>query len=38
VWLWPRLHERMPDGVRLTQLRLYEDDDLFVDYCGETAP
>lgn len=38
AWIWPRLVERLPPGVRLQRLRLHEDDDLFVDYVGEAAP
>ena len=35
-WLWPRLARRIDAPARLHQLRLYEDDDLFVDYFGGT--
>jgi 6-pyruvoyltetrahydropterin/6-carboxytetrahydropterin synthase len=31
-WLWPRLQRRITAPARLHALRLYEDDDLFVDY------
>lgn len=34
VWAWPRVRDRLPDGVRLRRLRLREDEDLYVDYFG----
>lgn len=34
IWLWPRISQRLPAPARLHRLRLYEDDDLFVDYFG----
>ncbi len=38
AYLWPRVAERLPDGVRLHRLRLHEDTRLFVDYFGGGAP
>jgi 6-pyruvoyltetrahydropterin/6-carboxytetrahydropterin synthase len=32
VWLWPRITDGLPAGVRLCRLRLHEDVDLWVDY------
>lgn len=34
AFLWPRLAAGIPAPARLHRLRLYEDDDLFVDYFG----
>ena len=34
AWAWPRIAERLPDGVRLHRLRLREDEALFADYFG----
>jgi 6-pyruvoyltetrahydropterin/6-carboxytetrahydropterin synthase len=34
AWAWPRVVERLPEGVRLHRLRLREDDRLHVDYFG----
>lgn len=34
AWAWPRIAERLPDGVRLHRLRLREDEDLWVDCYG----
>jgi 6-pyruvoyltetrahydropterin/6-carboxytetrahydropterin synthase len=34
LWLWPRIQRRVPGPAALYRLRLYEDDDLFVDYDG----
>lgn len=34
IWIWPRIAGRLGAGERLCRLRLYEDDDLFVDYEG----
>jgi 6-pyruvoyltetrahydropterin/6-carboxytetrahydropterin synthase len=34
IWLWPRILRRLPQPARLHRLRLYEDDDLYVDYFG----
>lgn len=34
VWAWPRIVDRLPEGVRLHRLRLREDEDLYVDYYG----
>jgi 6-pyruvoyltetrahydropterin/6-carboxytetrahydropterin synthase len=34
AYLWPRILGGMPDGVLLKQLRLHEDDTLFVDFTG----
>jgi 6-pyruvoyltetrahydropterin/6-carboxytetrahydropterin synthase len=33
-WLWPRLADGLPPGVRLVRLRLHEDDSLYADYYG----
>ncbi|HKJ93636.1 MAG TPA: 6-carboxytetrahydropterin synthase [Longimicrobiales bacterium] len=38
AYLWPRLVQRLPDGVRLHRLRLHEDARLFVDYFGGDLP
>jgi 6-pyruvoyltetrahydropterin/6-carboxytetrahydropterin synthase len=38
LWLWPRISQGLPDPARLHRLRLYEDDDLFVDYHGDGTP
>jgi 6-pyruvoyltetrahydropterin/6-carboxytetrahydropterin synthase len=35
LWLWPRIARRLGGGERLHRLRLYEDDDLFVDLYGD---
>lgn len=34
VWAWPRVRDRLPEGVRLHRLRLREDESLHVDYFG----
>lgn len=34
AWAWPRIAERLPQGVRLHRLRLREDDHLYVDFFG----
>jgi 6-pyruvoyltetrahydropterin/6-carboxytetrahydropterin synthase len=34
VWAWPRIVDRLPEGVGLHRLRLREDEDLYVDYYG----
>lgn len=34
AWAWPRIVERLPEGVRLQRIRLREDDALWVDYFG----
>jgi 6-pyruvoyltetrahydropterin/6-carboxytetrahydropterin synthase len=36
-WLWPRIREALPAGVRLHRLRLREDDTLWADYYGGDA-
>ncbi|HUF51462.1 MAG TPA: 6-carboxytetrahydropterin synthase [Longimicrobiales bacterium] len=36
-WLWLRLEPRFTASARLHRLRLYEDDDLFVDYFGDST-
>jgi 6-pyruvoyltetrahydropterin/6-carboxytetrahydropterin synthase len=33
-WIWRALEPRIPGG-RLVRVRLYEEEDLFVDYTGE---
>lgn len=38
IWLWPRIAGALNAPARLHRLRLYEDDDLFVDYFGGGAP
>ncbi|MEJ2218510.1 MAG: 6-carboxytetrahydropterin synthase [Gemmatimonadota bacterium] len=38
AYLWPRLAQRLPGGVRLHRLRLHEDARLFVDYFGGGSP
>jgi 6-pyruvoyltetrahydropterin/6-carboxytetrahydropterin synthase len=38
AYLWPRLEQGLPTGVRLHCLRLQEDTRLFVDYFGGDAP
>jgi len=35
--LWQLIAPRMPEGVTLARLRLYEMDDLWADYAGEQA-
>ena len=35
VEIWRRLAPRFQDGTTLRNIRLYETDDLFVDYAGE---
>ncbi len=35
VEIWRRLEPHFRDGVRLANVRLYETEDLFVDYAGE---
>jgi 6-pyruvoyltetrahydropterin/6-carboxytetrahydropterin synthase len=37
AWLWPRISRGLPDGATLRQLRLYEDDSLYVDWFGGNA-
>ncbi len=37
AWLWPRIEQALPAGVRLHRLRLYEEPQLFVDYYGGSA-
>jgi 6-pyruvoyltetrahydropterin/6-carboxytetrahydropterin synthase len=37
IWLWPRIADRLVARERLHRLRLYEDEDLFVDYFGAGA-
>lgn len=37
AWAWPRIVERLPDGVRLHRLRIREDETLHVDYFGGAA-
>jgi 6-pyruvoyltetrahydropterin/6-carboxytetrahydropterin synthase len=34
AWIWPRVAERLPAGVRLHRVRLREDDTLWADYFG----
>lgn len=34
AWAWPRIVDRLPDGVRLHRLRLHEDESLHVDFFG----
>lgn len=34
AWAWPRIVERLPDGVRLQRIRLHEDETLYVDFFG----
>jgi len=34
LWLWPRIARRIPAPGELLRLRLYEDEDLFVEYAG----
>lgn len=34
AWVWPRLEEGMPPGVKLVRLRLHEDAFLSVEYTG----
>lgn len=36
AYLWQRLVEGLPTGVRLRRLRLHEDDTFYVDYHGES--
>ena len=36
VVLWGLIAQRLA-GARLSRIRLFETDDLFVDYCGESA-
>ena len=36
VWVWHRLANRLPTGVRLHTVRIEEDDDLFGEYSGDT--
>ena len=35
VWAWPRIADRLPEGVRLHRLRIREDEALWVDYFGD---
>jgi 6-pyruvoyltetrahydropterin/6-carboxytetrahydropterin synthase len=37
IWLWPRIADRLVPRERLHRLRLYEDEDLCVDYFGAGA-
>ena len=37
-WAWPRVVDRLPAGVTLRRLRLREDENLYVDYYGGSAP
>ena len=37
VEIWRRLHPHFSGPVRLANIRLYETEDLFVDYAGETC-
>jgi 6-pyruvoyltetrahydropterin/6-carboxytetrahydropterin synthase len=37
LWLWPRISGALQPRESLHRLRLYEDDDLFVDYDGGAA-
>jgi 6-pyruvoyltetrahydropterin/6-carboxytetrahydropterin synthase len=37
VEIWRRLQPHFSGGVRLANVRLYETEDLFVDYAGETC-
>lgn len=34
AWAWPRIAERLPEGVRLHRVRLREDEGLYVDFFG----
>ncbi len=34
AWAWPRIAERLPEGVRLHRIRLRENDALYVDFFG----
>ncbi len=34
--IWRRLNPRFQDGIRLANVRLFETEDLFVDYAGES--
>ena len=38
VWLWLRVQAGLPDGARLTRLRLQEDEGLYAEYFGGTLP
>jgi 6-pyruvoyltetrahydropterin/6-carboxytetrahydropterin synthase len=38
LWIWPRIAPGIRPPARLFRLRLFEDDDLFVDFHGEDAP
>lgn len=33
--IWRRLEPNFPDGAKLAKVRLYETEDLFVDYMGD---
>lgn len=35
VWVWQRLEPRLPAGVRLSAVRIEEDDDLYAEYTGD---
>jgi 6-pyruvoyltetrahydropterin/6-carboxytetrahydropterin synthase len=37
AWVWPRIADRLPDGVRLHRVRLREDETLWVDYFGDAG-
>jgi 6-pyruvoyltetrahydropterin/6-carboxytetrahydropterin synthase len=37
LWLWPRLSRRLPEAATLHRLRLYENDDLFVDCFSDSG-
>jgi 6-pyruvoyltetrahydropterin/6-carboxytetrahydropterin synthase len=34
AWIWTRIEPHLPAGVRLVNLRLHENEELFVDYGG----
>ncbi|MEX1182667.1 MAG: 6-carboxytetrahydropterin synthase [Gemmatimonadota bacterium] len=38
IWLWPRLARRLDGSAALHRLRLYEDEDLFVDLRAADQP
>jgi 6-pyruvoyltetrahydropterin/6-carboxytetrahydropterin synthase len=38
AWAWPRIAERLPDGVRLYRVRIREDENLYADYYGGEGP
>lgn len=38
VWLWPRVEDALPAGVRLRRMLLREDESLWAEYFGGELP